>query len=92
MDTFLILCVLENWIAANIEKVQGGYFCHPCGKTFKSNLFRHVRDAHLEKDLCYVCPTCNAISKNKNSFQFHITTKHPEMKGIDLNQFARQKQ
>ena len=81
---------LQDWISENVGKVEGGVVCYPCGKVIKTmtNMYRHARDSHVEKNICYECPTCKGIFSSRNNFQCHIYRKHPALKGIDITKFA----
>ena len=78
------------FISENVQKVDDGFYCFPCRKVIKylPNVYRHVKEVHLEKNICYKCPTCKNISKSSSSFKVHITNKHPDLKGVDISQFA----
>jgi len=94
LDTDNYITKKTFWIAENVQEVKDGYYCCPCGKVIhaKSNLNRHVRDMHLEKNIGYECPTCKSIHGSKNLFQHHIYSKHPGMRGINLSKFAYYKE
>ena len=88
------LAKINSWIAENVQKVQGGFLCCPCGKIInkKTNMNRHVRDKHLENNICYECPSCKSVHISKHSFQNHIYSKHPAMRGIEISKFAYYKE
>ena len=88
---FLPILFLDAFVAANVEALgNGGFFCIPCGTTFKAkkNMERHVRDQHTETHLSYECPKCKRILANMNAFSKHIYKLHNELKSLNLRRFA----
>ena len=69
-------------------QTAGGFLCRVDGKFFKSLYgFRmHVEDAHIRAGMRFQCPRCRTIFKSKNSIRVHVSTKHPELKGLDFEQ------
>lgn len=74
---------LDEKINEQIERDQDGNFrCRMCGKTSsrkhtKVNMKHHV-ETHFE-GLSFPCPLCPTVSRSRNSFAMHKSTKHKQM-------------
>ena len=70
---------------------QGHYVCGICGKTlsYKCTLDRHFREIHYDSGIRYQCPepSCQDIYGVRRQFMMHIANKHPNLKGINPEQF-----
>ena len=67
----------------------GSRRCNLCGLTIRKNqMRRHLRNKHLARRWHYECPACKKVSVTKAGFSAHLLTFHPELKGIELSDFA----
>ena len=41
---------------------------------------------YIRAGVRYQCPRCRSTFKSKNSIRVHVSTKHPELKGLDFEQ------
>ena len=57
---------------------------HPNRHFRESNLTRHIKDVHLEKDIKYICPdlACDASIGRLDNFKKHLSRKHPQLSGM----------
>ena len=63
----------------NIIKLEdGGTKCVPCGKEFVSyhSARRHYQTTHSGRESSVECDLCPSVSKNRNSLQEHLRSKH----------------
>ena len=84
---------LEELLRTKTTSTSAGILCLICGSLLKSRpgARQHVRDAHLDGGgRRYRCPVCrnNFLYKNKNSFGNHVSLRHKDLKGLDLETCA----
>lgn len=68
-----------------------GFMCLACEKYIqhRASMKRHIRDAHLRRNVAYRCPSCpGCVLASRNTFQNHVARKHPELRGIDFDHFC----
>ena len=73
------------FIQGNVIDTEGGHICRPCNKFIKTNLGRHVKEIHLERNLNYQCPLCNKLAPNKSALYEHMKRNHSPEHYIGLN-------
>ena len=78
---------IEEMIAANTGKTEKGIVCLLCGSSLSdfSKVKVHFRDLHYNVGVKYACPKCQRVYKNRNSFGVHMSNKHRDMKGLNLD-------
>ena len=78
---------LEESCVQNMGATEGGVVCMACGSFFsgKGSFKRHYRDAHYQPGLAFRCPSCKHVYKNRPSFSNHLSLKHKELKGLNLD-------
>ncbi len=84
---------LQEFISEHTASSKEGFVCLLCGKRFATfdSIRVHARDKHVNADIVYLCPVCQKYFKTRSSMSGHVYIIHPEMKGIDLDRFARKK-
>ncbi len=79
-----------TYTANHVDRTNSGAcICMLCGTVIKQecNLKRHFVVRHSES--CqYFCPFCKRSYKNKHSFSNHMSGRHPEYKGLNLDRYA----
>ncbi len=78
-------------MSSRTAKTDSGFLCLECGKVLatKRGLKRHARDLHVFRNVWYRCPACGAALQSKNTFCTHLSAYHKELKGVDVELFAR---
>merc|ERR1712117_797408 len=82
---------LEALVAANTCLTDaGGSFCKFCLKVLgKGSIKSHFEDLHWADAPSYLCPECQKEYTAKGTFRKHISTKHPDLKGVALETFRK---
>ena len=70
---------------AKCEMGTGGTVCLLCGKVLHSHLKRHYEELHTPALCRYRCPVCSGSYEKKRYFLKHISSQHPELKGLDIS-------
>ena len=76
-------------VEENAIKVENGILCKLCKTVLKNayNFKYHIRDRHFNKayGIFYECPKCEHKTSSRNVMRFHLTCKHPELKGLSVD-------
>merc|ERR1712117_519923 len=84
------LTSLEDLIAKKSRPTPDGYFCLICIKVLKKGSIKsHFEDLHWADAPSYLCPECQKEYTAKGTFRKHISTKHPDLKGVALETFRK---
>jgi hypothetical protein len=86
--SILVLSFLvQAFIDENVMSTAGGFVCKPCSKVLsKRSIHRHAEEMHVNVGIAYQCPLCKSVKNTKNAIQLHVGRKHPELKGVNINQ------
>merc|ERR1712117_292386 len=82
---------LQALIAENTRLTDDGkHFCIICDKNLaKGSIKSHFEDLHWPDAPTYFCPAsqCQKVYTAKGTFRKHVSTKHPDWKGVPITEF-----